>query len=121
MAKPRHDEADTSSGHQSGEWDKDSKQKEEGLSEAAPIDWPRLQSAAATSGGIALALVFAATVAGTTDVPLVAYNSLPNVVQQALPSKTQLGIQKDTGQIDLAAVVQNATVRATLQSICTTA
>lgn len=94
-----------------GEWDKAAAETEEGVSDAAPeIDWPKLQSIAATSGGIALAFVLAVTVAGTTDLPSVAYNSLPDTLQDAIPSKAQLGIQKDTGQLDVGAAVQSVVV-----------
>lgn len=118
VAKPCHEEADTPSEHESGEWDKASVDTEEGVSgAAAAVDWPRLQSIAATTGGIALALVLAITLVGTTEAPLLAYNSLPDVVQDALPSKSQLGISKDTGQINIGAAVQNATVRSLLSRV----
>lgn len=93
------------------EWDKAAAETEEGTSDAAPeIDWPKLQSIAATSGGIVLAFVLAVIVAGTTDLPSVAYNSLPDTLQDAIPSKAHLGIQKDTGQLDVGAAVQSVLV-----------
>ena len=111
VAQPRHDETDTSKEEGNSDWDRTSEGTEEGVSDTtSAIDWPKLQSIAATAGGLVLALVLAITVAGTTDLPLEFYNSLPDDIQKQIPTKAQLGIQKDTGQVDVAALVQNAVV-----------
>ena len=117
VATPRHDESDTAPDTNESQWDKASAETEAGVSDAAPgINWPKLQSVAATAGGIILALTLVvAVLLPTNEVPGIVYNTLPEAVQNLLPDKPKpkldFRINKSPGQFDLGALVQNAAVR----------
>lgn len=114
VAKPRHDESKPAPNADDSQWDKASAETEAGVSDAAPsINWPKLQSIAAISGGSILALTLTvAVLLPTNEVPGIVYKTLPEVVQNMLPDKPELGLRvnKSPGQFDLGALVQNAAV-----------
>ena len=110
VANPRHNTDTEAQGD--GSWDEDSAEPDHHASDSAPVvDLAKLQSLAFLAGASTLATVVAVQLSGTADLQGMAYDNIPQSVQEALP---QLGEDKSTGplsQWDVGAAVQKFMVR----------
>lgn len=113
VANPRHeDEQDTA--HQStNSWDEPSASDagQDEYQQASPVYWAKVQSLAVLMGLSTLGAVIVLQLFGKTDLPKLAYDSVPESVQEALPEQLGGKQNKNLPQpFNLGAFVQKAQV-----------
>ena len=114
VANPRQDSEHDVSDKAKNSW-ADNAAPDSGQDEsqaAAGLDWAKVQSLAALTGASTLAAVIVLQLSGKTDLPKLAYENVPDAVQEVLPE--QLGGKQRNGplqQFDVGALVQNAKVQ----------
>lgn len=106
VANPRHDSATDNQSQGTDSWDEDVTKTEHHVSDTAPdIDWAKAQSLAFLAGASSLVAVVAIQLTGTADLQGMAYDSIPEALQEALP---QLGEDKNKGPLSqFSLAVQN--------------
>ncbi len=110
VANPRHNDGNDARNDGTGSWD-DGKSAAESAQDtpnvALGVDWAKVQNLAALVGAATLGAVVTLQLTGKADLQSIAYQSIPEPLQEALP---QLGGDTNKGplpQFEVGAVVQN--------------
>lgn len=120
VANPRH-EGEQDAAHQStNSWDEPSATDagQEESQQASGAYWAKVQSLAVLTGVSTLAAVVVLQLFGKADLPKLAYDSVPESVQEALPEQLRGKHSNSSQPFDLGAFVQKAQVHTLSQAMC---
>lgn len=104
VANPRHDDNTDANEHGSGAWN----EPDQALSKG--VDWAKVQSLAALTGASTLAAVVIIQLTGKADLATMAFENIPEPLQEALPQKPGSRNKGPQGPFDIGSVVQNIQV-----------
>ena len=112
MANPRHEGRQDASHQSTNSWDEPATDAGQDESQQAPaVQWAKVQSLAVLTGVSTLGAVVVLQLAGMTDLPKMAYDSIPESVQEAFPAQQGPKQHQNTPQpFNLGAIVHKAQV-----------